>query len=312
VRGRTAQRIGILTLCVALGPGGGAARAQDSGSEGLEFRPSLDVPLTLAGAAGAFAPRLLTDASKTWTCRWCDRDDQGRSTLNGLDAAARRHWRWSNRERAYNWSNAALGLSLVAPTTAFVAGRGGFGDGFGGEMLIVLEASAVNLALTQGTKYLFRRARPWAQAEDPPRGHRVGSRESVVSFVSGHSSLAFAIAVSTGSLASLRGDEGKEWVWATGLTCAAATAYLRVAADRHYLTDVLAGAALGAAVGWVVPRLIDRRPDEGGEAVVARPTPPVAAFGFVIGGSAGPRPSGVLVTGGLQSGGPFVSATWSF
>ena len=123
---------------------------------------------------------------------------------------------------------------------------------------------------------------------------------------------AFSAAVSLGSLSSLRGDEGKEWVWASGLTFAAATAYFRVAADRHYFLDVLAGAALGAAVGWVVPRLFDRRPEETAETTARRPTPPVAAFGFVIGGGAGPRPGGVLVTGGVQSGGPFVSASWSF
>ena len=42
-------------------------------------------------------------------------------------------------------------------------------------------------------------------------------------------------------------------MWATGLTFAAATAYLRVAADKHYFTDVLASAAIGVAVGWAVP-----------------------------------------------------------
>jgi len=302
--------LAVLALALALGLGP-AAQAQDSSSDGLEYKPSLDVPLTLAGVAGTLAPHLLTDDTKTWTCRWCDRNAAGRSTLNGLDAAVRRHWRWSDRQKAHDWSNAALAMSFVAPTSAFVAARGGFGNGFGDEMLIVVEASAVNMALTQGTKYLFRRSRPWALADAPPRGHHVGSRESVLSFVSGHSSLAFAMAVSVGSLSSLRGDEGKEWVWATGLTCAAATSYLRVAADRHYLTDVLAGAALGAAVGWVVPRLFDRRPEEG-EAVAQRPTPPVAAFGFMIGGRNGSGSGGVLVTGGMQSGGPYLSATWSF
>jgi membrane-associated phospholipid phosphatase len=205
-----------------------------------------------------------------------------------------------------------LGLSLVAPTTAFAAARGGFGNGFGGEMLIVFEAAALNMAVTQGTKYLFRRKRPWAHFDDPPEGQHEGSRESVLSFVSGHSSLAFALAVSTGSLASLRGDQGKEWVWATGLTVAAATAYLRVAADKHYITDVLAGAAIGAAVGWAVPRLFDRRPEEESEAAALRPSPPVPVFSIVLGARSGPRPGGVLVTGGLQGGGPFVSATWGF
>jgi membrane-associated phospholipid phosphatase len=300
-----------LVLAVALVPAG--VHAQDTKGAGLEYRASLDAPLTLAGVAGTLGPRLLTDETKAWSCKWCDRDGHGRDTLNGLDAAARRHWRWSDREKAHSWSNVTLGLSLVAPTAAFAAGREGFGDGFGGEMLIVLEAAALNMAVTQGTKYLFRRERPWAHFDDPPlEGQHKGSRESVVSFVSGHSSLAFALAVSTGSLASLRADPGREWVWATGLTCAAATAYLRVAADKHYLTDVLAGAVIGTAVGWAVPRLFDRRPEDIAEAVAVRPPPPVAVFSVVLAAGSGPRPGGVLVTGGLQGGGPFVSATWGF
>jgi membrane-associated phospholipid phosphatase len=300
----------VLLLVAALAPAG--VRAQGFESAGLEYRASLDVPLTLVGVAGTLGPPLLTDEAKTWTCRWCDRDEQGRDRLNGFDAAVRRHWRWTDRMKAHRWSNVTLGLSLVAPTTAFVATRGGFGNGFGGEMLIVVEAAALNMAVTQGTKYLFRRERPWAHFDDPPEGQHEGSRESVLSFVSGHSSMAFALAVSTGSLASLRGDQGKEWVWAAGLTAAAATAYLRVAADKHYFTDVLAGAAIGAAVGWAVPRLIDRRPEESGEVTAVRPAPPVPVFSIVLGAGTGPRPGGVLVTGGLQGGGPYVSATWGF
>jgi membrane-associated phospholipid phosphatase len=304
-------RLAAVGLVLVLLPSAGL-RAQAASSEGLEYRPSLDVPLTLAGAAGTLAPRFLTDESKTWTCRWCDRDERGGDTLNDLDAAVRRHWRWSDRERAHTWSNVTLGLSVVGPTAAFAAARGGFGDGFGGEMLIVVEAAALNMAVTQGTKYLFRRERPWAHFDDPLRGEHLGSRNGVLSFASGHASLAFALAVSTGSLASLRGDDGKEWVWATGLTAAAATAYLRVAADKHYFTDVLAGAAIGATVGWVVPRIIDRRPETGSAAAARRPSPPVPVFSVVLEAGGGPHRVGVLLTGGVHGGGPYVSATWGF
>jgi membrane-associated phospholipid phosphatase len=267
----------------------------------------VDLPLTLAGVAGTLAPRLLTDETKAWTCRWCDRDDGGDDTLNGLDAWARRSGRWSDRGMAHQLSNATLVASFAAPVGLLAASGGELSD----DLLIVLEASAVNLAFTQGTKYLFRRARPWAHDQDPPAGQHLGSRDSTLSFVSGHASLAFAMAVSTGSLASLRGDDDKEWVWATGLTFAAATAYFRVAADRHYLTDVVAGAALGTAVGWAIPRLFDRRPEPAPEAAVLRPTPPVPAFSVALGG-AGPRSTGLVLGGGLHHGGPFLSATWSF
>jgi membrane-associated phospholipid phosphatase len=306
----------LLAVLVLLGvlPGAGGA-AEDATSPGLRYQASLDVPLTLAGVAGTLGPRLLTHDGTAWTCRWCDRDADGHDTLNGLDAAIRRHWRWSRRDKAHEWSNVTLVLSLVAPAGAFAGVRGGFGNGFGEEMLLVVESSAVAMALTQGTKHLLRRQRPWAHAEDPPGGDHMGSRNANLSFVSGHASLAFALAVSTGSLASLRGDEGKEWVWASGLTLAAATGYLRIAADRHYFTDVLAGAALGATVGWVVPRLVDRKPTPGPEGAAARARArSVALFTVALGAGRGSdgRRSGVLLTGGLHGGGPYVSATWGF
>lgn len=314
------MRLSVAVLVVLAGlPGAGAAAQEpapgDAPSPGLRYQASVDVPLTLAGLAGTVGPKLFTDAEKPWSCRWCDRDADGRDTLNGLDAAVRRHWRWSRPEKAHEWSNVTLALSLVAPAGAFAAARGGFGNGFGEEMLLVVESSAVSLGLTQGAKYLFRRARPWAHAGDPPQGQRLGSRDASLSFVSGHSSVAFALAVSTGSLASLRGDDGKEWVWATGLTFAAATGYLRIAADRHYLTDVVAGAALGAAMGWVIPRLVDRKPKPAPGESAARPrAASVPLFTVALGvGRAGRGPgAGVLLTGGLHAGGPYVSGTWGF
>jgi membrane-associated phospholipid phosphatase len=299
-----------LALAALLIPAG--AGAQDGEGRGLRYEASLDVPLTVVGLAGTIAPSLLTDSEGTWTCRWCDRDGAGNDTLNGLDAATRRHLRWSHPEKAHEWSNVALAGSVVVPAAAFIAVRGGVSDGLGGETLLVLESSAVALALTQATKYGFRRARPWAHFGVLPAGEHLGSREGALSFVSGHASLSFAFAVSTGSLASLRGDDGKAWVWAGGLTFAAASSYLRIAADRHYLTDVLAGAALGATVGWVVPRLIDRKPaaDATVESRARERATPVPLLHVALApGRTGTR---LVVTGGVQGGGPFVSATWRF
>ena len=44
--------------------------------------------------------------------------------------------------------------------------------------------------------------------------------------------------------------------WAAGLPLAALTGYLRIAADRHYLSDVLVGAGAGTLFGTLVPRLL--------------------------------------------------------
>ena len=44
-------------------------------------------------------------------------------------------------------------------------------------------------------------------------------------------------------------------VWGTGIMIGLATAYTRIAADRHYFTDVLAGAGIGTVIGAGVPLL---------------------------------------------------------
>ncbi len=53
----------------------------------------------------------------------------------------------------------------------------------------------------------------------------------------------------------MRGYRDWEWVYATGFTAAAATGYFRMAADKHWLTDVLASAAVGTGTGILVPWL---------------------------------------------------------
>jgi membrane-associated phospholipid phosphatase len=79
-----------------------------------------------------------------------------------------------------------------------------------------------------------------------------------VSFPSGHTSRAFALATSAGYIAHVRGYKVEPYVWASGATLAVTTAYLRIGADKHYLTDVLAGAAIGVSAGLTVPLLMRR------------------------------------------------------
>ena len=59
-------------------------------------------------------------------------------------------------------------------------------------------------------------------------------------------------------IARARGYRSEPYIWAATGVLGAATAYLRIAADKHYATDVLAGAVLGSAVGLTVPWLMRR------------------------------------------------------
>ncbi|MBU1241038.1 phosphatase PAP2 family protein, partial [Myxococcota bacterium] len=45
------------------------------------------------------------------------------------------------------------------------------------------------------------------------------------------------------------------WWYVINGTLAAAVAYLRIAGDKHYFSDVLTGAAIGTVMGVLVPLL---------------------------------------------------------
>ena len=117
------------------------------------------------------------------------------------------------------------------------------------------EAFAINGLLTSIVQRAVGRERPFAQgcgtighpACTPP-----DDRNS--SFFSGHTSFAFTAATllcfQHGRL-NLYGD-GDAVVCPVALAVASLTGLFRIAADRHWATDVLAGAAEGAAAGTVV------------------------------------------------------------
>lgn len=203
------------------------------------------------------------------TCRWCDRDSDGSDGLNGLDASARRALLWSDTHAAGTASD--VSAYVLAPAAAFGLGAiAASHDSRLGEMpanaLLVLEAAAASAVLTQAFKLSFGRQRPYAHFAPGVPG---SSREANLSFYSGHTSFAFSLVASSATIASMRGYRRARWVWRAGLVAATATAYLRVAADSHYLTDVVAGAVAGTAVGIAVPRLVHGPPGQKGGPALA-------------------------------------------
>ena len=119
---------------------------------------------------------------------------------------------------------------------------------------------AETVALTFGAKELIKhvvfRERPYLYFEGYPE-EGVTSGDCNRSFLSGHTSLSFAGASFTSYVFSKYCPESK-WripVIAASYGLATATAALRVASGNHFTTDVIAGALLGAAIGYAVPAL---------------------------------------------------------
>ena len=234
--------------------------------------------------------------------RWSDCSN-GQDRLNAFDrsiAKALGGKRW--RQQATSISDATLSASAALP---FGLALGANPDERGHDVGVALGALAVNLALTDVVKRLADRPRPYAHFCRPYRPEDLAKDDAHYSFYSGHSSTAFAMAVTAGMLSHYHGYRNEAGVWATGLTLATTTAVLRIAADRHYATDGIAGAAAGAFVGWLVPRL--HRPAEMPQPGTRKNEPPPATMTLPLrlGGASG---QGVLRAG--FGTGPFVEATW--
>jgi len=113
-------------------------------------------------------------------------------------------------------------------------------------------------AVYQVMKWIAGRHRP-VKGIDPsgfhPFPHGVVGlwREQALSFPSGHASLSFASAMCLTMLLPRF-----SWLF---FAIAGVTAAERVMENAHYLSDVLAGAGLGIAVGWIVTRaILNNRP----------------------------------------------------
>jgi membrane-associated phospholipid phosphatase len=130
----------------------------------------------------------------------------------------------------------------------------------GEDALIIGEAVLLSTFTNQAVKYSLGRVRPYAHAAWQRRSQPAGLPvDDHLSFYSGHTSYAFSLVVATGMVAELRGYARRSLVWAVGLPLATAVGLLRVAGDKHYLTDVVVGMAAGAAFGVAVPLLLHGR-----------------------------------------------------
>ena len=116
------------------------------------------------------------------------------------------------------------------------------------------------VALAWGTRTLLKavsdRPRPYMYYEDYPND-AVASGDWNESFPSGHAVMSFAGA-SFASYVFCKYNPESKWripVIAASYTLASATAALRVASGNHFMTDVLAGAVIGTAIGIGVPAL---------------------------------------------------------
>jgi hypothetical protein len=233
------RRLPVALLAALAVAGAAPARADDAA----------DLRADTWRAAGITAGALLLSgivdqAWKNDDCRICG--------SNPLDERARDALRWSHPEDAQRASDvvAKVAIPVLAAADAWRSTTS-WGNA-GRDAVVVAEAFALANLATSVAKGGFARLRPGLP--DVP-GQSSGAYHSLWS---AHSSLAFSVVAAQATQDTMRGDPAAPWVWGIGLTLATSVAYLRVAGDAHWLTDVLAGAAVGTGFGVAVP-LLEKR-----------------------------------------------------
>lgn len=144
-----------------------------------------------------------------------------------------------------DWAPAAAMIGLTWAGAALFDSRDGYEEGKS-----MLEAAAFTAVTTEVLKFAAGRRRPYET-------DRVDDwRNSGSSFPSSHASLTFAI----GTVLAESGNDDFRWARRVlGYGAASAVAYSRVHDGAHWLSDTVAGAALGIATGRFVTHRADAR-----------------------------------------------------
>lgn len=235
---------GVRTLGVALAVVVALASSPARGDE-RRLRVDLrrDLGLTAALAAAGAGIGALAGPTECLVCGSNRVDDGARDAFRLDSPGAIRNARLASDWIAY----------LALPAGALAASgvpalRAGAPVELLEDAIVVTQAALVAADLNALSKQTLGRARPSAAP-----GDTTGR-----SFYSSHTSRAFALAVATATVATIRGRRGARWIWAGGLALAAGVGYLRVASDSHWLSDVAVGAVAGSAAGFSIPWLLHR------------------------------------------------------
>lgn len=199
-----------------------------------------DAAIVGAGGALWIGTELAKPSIAPKDCRWCE------SEVNPLDRATRQALVARKPDGMKLASDAGLFLMPLSASLLTLASDRRY-DTF----ILVAESLVVTANINQATKFIAGRARPYAHYQNDV-GVDSDKGDDYLSFFSGHAASTFSVASAT--YAWIRADRPDlaPYIGGAMFAGAAFTGYARIAADRHYLTDVVTGAVVGSVIGWYV------------------------------------------------------------
>jgi hypothetical protein len=243
----------------------------------------------LAGELGTSAVLLgasLIIGDEPATCRWCQPSSLDRSVREALVADP------DQRRSTGAWSHVISigGAGAVAFSSAIVPAVMAKRERYAIEdSAIILSSFALVTGIGYATKKSVGRRRPafyFGEQHHTEFGNN--PEEQNLSFFSVDTAWAFVLGSSAATLSFLRGYPEAPYVTAAGAVFGVGTAWLRVASDVHWATDVMTGALVGTGVGVALPLVLHRRAEAGSDTgVVAAPLmdPARSAYAITLSGT---------------------------
>jgi len=217
----------------------------------LSYDWTVDGIVTGGLAVSTLTLLLLNNQLAPLDCKWCE--------PGPIDGDISRSVLWSNPTAANTVSN-VMQFAIPVGVMGFGLLQGYLHDdpaaGWS-SVLLITEATSLAMLVNVIVKYSVGRARPYVW-QGTPDLYPATTSDANVSFFGGHTTFVFAVVVSGSTLFFMQDMPGAPWVLGVGLAAASFTAYLRMAAAKHYLSDTLVGAGVGSLVGWAVPYLFHR------------------------------------------------------
>lgn len=226
----------------------------------LNWAPKVEVPVAIGLGLGWLVTEFAIKRQLSPpACRWCQPND--------FDTGVRRVFNPSLAPSASGVgvpdalsnivSLAALPIAMIGldalfehdPSNAWLVR-------WGADLTMIFEATFAAMAVTQVVKFTVARARPYSVGLTTLAAEPLDQN---LSFFSGHTTFAFALATSAGVIATLRGFRYAWVTWAVGMPLAVATAVLRMAADKHWASDVLVGIGVASVFSVGLPLLFHQR-----------------------------------------------------
>lgn len=234
-----------LLLCALGLTLGACARDANAAGPAYKLEAQVDAPIVLIGGAVTAGFLFLEETPGDTCARGCDR-----SKVVFFD-------RWAAGNYDTGWEKvgdiATAGTILFGPLVLTL--RQGVRDGLH-DSLVIGEAVLLSSALQVLSSYSVPRARPRAYGgEDVPLEERTNAN-AARSFFSGHTADAVAsVVATTRTLQKLGYTQLAGYVLGFGIAGSTLAGIGRVMSGGHFPSDVLAGGAVGAGFGLLMPYL---------------------------------------------------------